>query len=66
MDTNNEDIQLRFEALWRSLLDSDDGIDGASYDNLLGLGQLISPTFISMFSRFVDATDGRFYIKGNK
>ena len=61
-----ENVGNKFIALWDTLLDTDDGISEEAYDKLVDLGQLIDPKFVSSVSRFVDATDGRFYIKGNK
>lgn len=61
-----ENLGNKFSWLWDSLLDDDNGISEEAYTRLVELGQIIDPQFISSVSRFVDATDGRFYIKGNK
>ena len=60
------DVRDKFAMLWDTLLDTNDGISEESYIRLVELGQLIDPNFVSTVSKFVDATDGRFYIKGAK
>jgi hypothetical protein len=52
--------------LWDTLLDTDDGISEEAYTRLVELGLLIDPNFVNSVSKYVDATDGRFYIKGIK
>lgn len=61
-----ENLGSKFSMLWDTLLDDDNGISEEAYDRLVILGNIIAPKFVSSVSRFVDATDGRFYIKGNK
>lgn len=61
-----EDLGNKFSMLWDTLLDDDNGISEDAYDRLVELGRIIDPKFVSNVSRYVDATDGRFYIKGNK
>jgi len=72
MDIRNElmemtehfnEIDSKFRQLWDSMLDTDDGVSGEVYYNLLSLGSVICPVFVSDASRHVDATDNRFYIK---
>lgn len=72
MDIRNElmemtehfnEIDAHYRRLWDSLLDDEDGLGGEAYYNLLALGSVISPVFVSDASRHVDATDNRFYIK---
>jgi hypothetical protein len=58
------DIQTKYRMLWDTLLDTDDGISEEAMQRLVELGQLIDPDFVKTVHRFVDATDGRFYIKG--
>jgi hypothetical protein len=60
------DVQTRYSMLWDTLLDTDDGISEEVYNRLVELGQLIDPNFVNSVSKYVDATDGRFYIKGIK
>ena len=60
------DVRDKFAMLWDTLLDTNDGISEESYIRLVELGQLIDPNFVNSVSKFVDATDGRFYIKGAK
>ena len=60
-----ENVGTKFMALWETLLDTDDGISEEAYSKLVELGQLIDPVFVANVSRYVDATDGRFYTKGN-
>ena len=60
------DVQTKYSMLWDTLLDTDDGISEDAYNRLVELGQLIDPHFVDSVSKFVDATDGRFYIKGIK
>lgn len=60
------DVRDKFVMLWDTLLDTNDGISEESYNRLVELGQLIDPNFVNSVSKFVDATDGRFYIKGAK
>lgn len=55
-------MKSEFVILWNVLLDTDDGISEQAYDALLDLGESICPEFIGENRRFVDATDGRFYI----
>jgi len=62
----SEDLSNRFSMLWDTLLDTDDGISEEAYDKLVELGQIIDPNFVNRESQYVDATDGRFYTKGNK
>jgi hypothetical protein len=62
----SEDLSNRFSMLWDTLLDTDDGISEEAYNRLVELGQLIDPNFVNSVSKYVDATDGRFYIKGIK
>ncbi len=57
------DIQTKYSMLWDTLLDTDDGISEESYMRLVELGQLIDPNFVNSVSKYVDVTDGRFYIK---
>jgi hypothetical protein len=59
----SEDLSNRFSMLWDTLLDTDDGISEEAFMRLVELGKLIDPSFVKDVSRFVDATDGRFYIK---
>ena len=61
-----EDLGNKFSMLWDTLLDTDDGISEESYNRLVELGNIIDPKFVNTVSRYVDATDGRFYIKGAK
>ena len=61
-----ESLGNKFMALWDTLLDTDDGISEEAYSKLVELGQLIDPVFVANDSQYVDATDGRFYLKGNK
>lgn len=56
----------KFSMLWDTLLDDDNGISEEAYDRLVILGNIIDPQFVSSVSRFVDATDGRFYVKGER
>jgi len=58
------DIQTKYSMLWDTLLDTDDGISEEAYNRLIELGNIIDPSFVNAVSRYVDATDGRFYIKG--
>ena len=58
--------QAKYRILWDALLDTDDGISEESYMRLVELGQLIDSNFIKSVSKFVDATDGRFYISTRK
>jgi hypothetical protein len=60
------DVQTKYSMLWDTLLDTDDGISEEAYNRLVELGLLIDPSFVKDVSRFVDATDGRFYLKGSK
>ena len=60
------DVRDKFVMLWDTLLDTNDGISEEAMLRLVDLGQLIDPSFVKDVSRFVDATDGRFYIKGAK
>jgi hypothetical protein len=60
------DTQAKYSMLWDTLLDTDDGISEEAYNRLVELGQLIDPNFVNSVSKYVDATDGRFYIKGIK
>ena len=60
------DVRDKFVMLWDTLLDTNDGISEEAYMRLVELGQLIDPHFVNSVSKFVDATDGRFYIKGAK
>ena len=62
----SEDLGTKFSWLWDALLDDDNGISEEAYTKLVELGQLIDPKFVSSVSRFVDATDGRFYLKGSR
>ena len=64
---HEENLSNAFRLLWDSILDTNDGIDEFSYHRLCQLGNLIDPKFVGDVSRFVDATDGRFYIsnRGN-
>lgn len=62
----SEDLSNRFSMLWDTLLDTDDGISEEAYDRLVELGNIIDPNFVNHVSQYVDATDGRFYTKGNK
>ena len=62
----SEDLSNRFSMLWDTLLDTDDGISEEAYNSLVELGNIIDPNFVSHVSRYVDATDGRFYTKGSK
>lgn len=59
-----EDLGNKFSMLWDTLLDTDDGISEDAYNRLVELGNIIDPKFVNAVSRYVDATDGRFYIKG--
>ena len=61
-----ENLSTAFANLWDTLLDADDGISEDGYNMLVTIGNLIDPHFVKNVSRFVDATDGRFYIKGAK
>ena len=61
METNVETLYRR---LWETLLNSDDGVDGQSYEALHNLGAIACPEFTATASRRVDATDGRFYLPG--
>lgn len=61
-----EDLGSKFSMLWDTLLDDDNGISGEAYDRLVELGNIIDPSFVSSVSRYVDATDGRFYLKESK
>lgn len=61
-----EDLGNKFSMLWDTLLDTDDGISEDAYNRLVELGNIIDPKFVNAVSRYVDATDGRFYIKGAK
>lgn len=54
-----------FRLLWNELLDSDNGISEKAYMALLMLGQIVDPDFVNDARRMVDATDGRFYIRGD-
>ena len=60
-----ENVGTKFADLWDTLLDTDDGISEEAYDKLVELGKIIDPVFIGLSTRYVDATDGRFYTKGN-
>jgi hypothetical protein len=62
----SEDLSDKFSMLWDTLLDTDDGISEDAYNRLVELGNIIDPKFVNAVSRYVDATDGRFYIKGAK
>ena len=61
-----EDIGNKFMALWDTLLDDDNGISEEAYDKLVELGKIIDPIFIGFSTRYVDVTDGRFYLKTSK
>lgn len=61
-----ENVGTKFADLWDTLLDTDDGISEDAYNRLVELGNIIDPKFVNAVSRYVDATDGRFYIKGAK
>ena len=61
-----ENLGSKFSMLWDTLLDTDDGISEDAYNRLVELGNIIDPKFVNAVSRYVDATDGRFYIKGAK
>lgn len=56
-------MRERFISLWNILLDQDDGVSEQTYNALVELGDSICPDFVRRNTRFVDATDGRFYIK---
>jgi len=57
------DLTTKYSMLWDTMLDDDNGISEDVYNRLLELGEVIDPKFVSNVSRYVDATDGRFYIK---
>ncbi len=57
-----ENLVTAYANLWDTLLDGDDGISEQGYNMLVEIGNLIDPHFVKNVSRFVDATDGRFYI----
>ena len=61
------DVRDKYVMLWDTLLDTDDGISEEAFMRLVELGQIIDPSFVHDVRRFVDATDGRFYIsnRGN-
>jgi hypothetical protein len=61
-----DNLSSKFSMLWDTLLDDDNGISEEAYDRLVILGNIIDPKFVNAVSRYVDATDGRFYIKGAK
>lgn len=61
-----EDLGNKFSMLWNTLLDDDNGISEEAYNQLVELGQIIDPNFVNRESQYVDATDGRFYMKGNR
>lgn len=72
INTLVEDIQefennlsSKFSMLWDTLLDDDNGISEEAYDRLVILGNIIDPIFVASVSRYVDATDGRFYVRSN-
>ena len=48
--------------LWFALLDSEDGISAEQYNALYDLCESVDPERLKQESRFVDATDNRFYI----
>jgi hypothetical protein len=60
------DVRDKYVMLWDTLLDADDGISEEAYMRLVELGQMIDPNFVKSVSKFVDATDGRFYISTRK
>lgn len=61
-----ESVGNRFMALWDTLLDDDNGISEEAYDKLVELGKIIDPIFVGLSTRYVDVTDGRFYLKTSK
>lgn len=61
-----EDLSDKFSMLWDTMLDDDNGVSEEVYNRLVELGNIIDPKFVNAVSRYVDATDGRFYIKGAK
>ena len=56
----------KFSMLWDTLLDDDNGISEEAYDRLVILGNIIDPQFVSAVAKYVESTDGRFYMKGNR
>lgn len=61
-----EDLSNKFSWLWDSLLDDDNGISEEAYDRLVILGNIIDPQFVSAVAKYVESTDGRFYVKGER
>jgi hypothetical protein len=61
-----EDLGNKFSMLWDTLLDDENGISEDAYNRLVELGTILDPRFVASVTRYVDATDGRFYIKGVK
>jgi len=61
-----ENAGNKFMALWDALLDDDDGISEDAYNRLVELGIILDPRFVASVTRYVDVTDGRFYLKGSK
>jgi hypothetical protein len=60
-----ENLGNKFSMLWDTLLNNDNGISEDAYNSLVDLGNIIDPYFVKSVSRYVDATDGRFYLKEN-
>lgn len=61
----SEDLSNKYSMLWDTMLDDDNGVSEDVYNKLVELGNIIDPSFVKAVSRHVDATDGRFYIKGS-
>lgn len=60
-----DDLGTKFSMLWDTILDDENGISEDGYTRLVELGNIIDPNFVSSVTRYVDATDGRFYIRSN-
>lgn len=61
-----ENLGSKFSMLWDTLLDDDNGISEEAYDRLVILGNIIDPQFVSAVAKYVESTDGRFYVKGER
>jgi hypothetical protein len=64
-DELRDSLSDKFSMLWDNLLNNDNGIGEDAYNSLVDLGNIIDPYFVKSVSRYVDATDGRFYLKEN-
>lgn len=53
-----------FWSFWQLVLEDDHGVNDAAYRKLYELAQLVNKTKTDEESVRVEATDGRFYLKG--